>query len=50
MDQIKIYDVAGSAGVSLETVSRVLNHPEKVKPATREKVIRIKKEKGTSFD
>lgn len=46
MDQIKIYDVAGSAGVSLATVSRVLNHPEKVKPATREKVLRIIKEKG----
>lgn len=34
----KIYDVAGAAGVSLATVSRVLNHPEKVKPATREKL------------
>ena len=31
MNQIKIYDIAGSAGVSLATVSRVLNHPEKVK-------------------
>ncbi len=46
MDQIKIYDIAGSAGVSLATVSRVLNHPEKVKPATREKVLRIIKDKG----
>ncbi len=46
MDQIKIYDVAGSAGVSLATVSRVLNHPDKVKPATREKVLKIIKEKG----
>lgn len=46
MDQIKIYDVAGSAGVSLATVSRVLNHPEKVKPATRDKVLKIIKEKG----
>lgn len=46
MDQTKIYDVAGSAGVSLATVSRVLNHPEKVKPATREKVLKIIKEKG----
>lgn len=46
MDQIKIYDVAGSAGVSLATVSRVLNHPEKVKASTKEKVLRIIKEKG----
>ena len=46
MDQIKIYDVAGSAGVSLATVSIVLNHPEKVKPATRDKVLKIIKEKG----
>lgn len=42
----KIYDVAGKAGVSLATVSRVLNHPEKVKPATREKIERIIKELG----
>ena len=46
MDQIKIYDVAGSAGVSLATVSRVLNHPEKVKEATRNKVLKIIKDKG----
>lgn len=46
MSQIKIYDIAGSAGVSLATVSRVLNHPEKVKKATREKVMRIIKERG----
>lgn len=42
----KIYDVAGAAGVSLATVSRVLNHPEKVKPATRERIERIIKELG----
>lgn len=46
MNQIKIYDIAGSAGVSLATVSRVLNHPEKVKKATRDKVMKIIKEKG----
>lgn len=46
MNQPKIYDIAGAAGVSLATVSRVLNHPEKVKKATREKVLRIIKEKG----
>ena len=46
MNQIKIYDVAGAAGVSLATVSRVLNHPEKVRPATREKIEKIIKELG----
>lgn len=46
MNQIKIYDVAGAAGCSLATVSRVLNHPEKVKPATRERIERIIKELG----
>lgn len=46
MNQAKIYDIAGAAGVSLATVSRVLNHPEKVKKATRDKVLRIIKEKG----
>ncbi len=46
MNQIKIYDVAGAAGVSLATVSRVLNHPEKVKPATRAKIEKIIKELG----
>lgn len=44
--QIKIYDVAGAAGVSLATVSRVLNHPEKVKPGTRERINRIIRELG----
>lgn len=46
MNQAKIYDIAGAAGVSLATVSRVLNHPEKVKESTRNKVLRIIKEKG----
>lgn len=46
MNQAKIYDIAGAAGVSLATVSRVLNHPEKVKKSTRDKVMRIIKEKG----
>lgn len=46
MNQAKIYDIAGAAGVSLATVSRVLNHPEKVKEGTRNKVLRIIKEKG----
>ncbi len=46
MSQPKIYDIAGAAGVSLATVSRVLNHPEKVKKETRERVLRIIREKG----
>ena len=45
-NQIKIYDVAGAAGVSLATVSRVLNHPEKVKPGTRDRINRIIRELG----
>lgn len=46
MNQIKIYDVAGKAGVSLATVSRVMNHPDKVKPATRKKIEKIIEELG----
>ncbi len=43
---ITIYDVAGAAKVSLATVSRVMNNPEKVNPATREKVLNVIKELG----
>ena len=32
MSKVTIYDVARVADVSLATVSRVLNNPEKVKP------------------
>lgn len=46
MNQSKIYDIAGAAGVSLATVSRVINHPEKVKKATRDRVLNIIKSKG----
>ncbi len=45
-NQTTIMEVALAAGVSLATVSRVTNHPEKVKKATREKIERIIKEKG----
>lgn len=41
-----IYDVAGAAGVSLATVSRVLNNPEKVKKETRERVLKVIQELG----
>ena len=41
-----IYDVARAAGVSLATVSRVLNNPEKVKDETRQRVLKVIKELG----
>ena len=34
-----IYDVAKRAGVSITTVSRILNTPDKVNAATRERVL-----------
>jgi len=34
-----IYDVAKHAGVSITTVSRMLNAPNKVNPETRERVL-----------
>jgi LacI family transcriptional regulator len=37
--QVSIRDVAERAGVALGTVSNVLNRPEKVAPATRERVL-----------
>ncbi len=46
MANTTIYDVAGAAKVSLATVSRVMNNPEKVNPATREKVLKVIKELG----
>ena len=46
MTQTTIMEVALAAGVSLATVSRVTNHPEKVKPETRERIEKIIKERG----
>ena len=46
MASTTIYDVAGAAKVSLATVSRVMNNPEKVNPETRERVLRVIKELG----
>jgi LacI family transcriptional regulator len=36
-----VYDVAAQAEVSISTVSRVLNAPERVKPATRARVMAV---------
>ncbi|MBU0997080.1 MAG: LacI family transcriptional regulator [Firmicutes bacterium] len=46
MNKATIYNVAYAANVSLATVSRTLNNPQKVKPETRERVLRIIKELG----
>ena len=46
MANTTIYDVAGAAKVSLATVSRVMNNPEKVNAQTREKVLQVIKELG----
>ena len=43
---VTIYDVAGAARVSMATVSRVLNNPDKVNSTTREIVLRIIDELG----
>ena len=45
-NNVTIYDVAAASGYSLATISRVLNHPEKVRPATREKVLKVIEELG----
>lgn len=39
--RVSVKDVAAAAGVSLGTVSNVLNRPEKVLPATREHVLAV---------
>jgi len=41
MANATIYDVAGAAKVSLATVSRVLNNPEKVNEETRKRVLEV---------
>lgn len=46
MPKATIYDVAGAAKVSLATVSRVLNCPEKVNVKTRTRVLEVIKELG----
>ncbi|MBN1648102.1 MAG: LacI family DNA-binding transcriptional regulator [Spirochaetales bacterium] len=41
---VNIYDVADAAGVSIATVSRVINSPGKVSPRTRDLVLKIIRE------
>ena len=41
---VTIYDVAHQAGVSMATVSRVVNGNPNVRPKTREKVMKVIKE------
>ncbi len=43
---MNIYDIAELAGVSIATVSRVVNGSDKVSPRTREKVLRIIEQNG----
>ena len=38
---MNIHEVAKAAGVSIATVSRVVNHPESVSEKTREKVLAV---------
>jgi len=39
MKRITLNDVAKAAGVSVSTVSRALNHPERVRESTRQRVL-----------
>lgn len=43
---MNIYDISKRAGVSIATVSRVLNYSEKVSEATRQKVLSVMEETG----
>jgi DNA-binding LacI/PurR family transcriptional regulator len=44
--RVTIYDVAARAGVSISTVSLVMNAPSRVSPATRQKVIQAADDLG----
>lgn len=43
-DIMNIKQIAKAAGVSVATVSRVMNHPENVAPKTRDKILKIMEE------
>ena len=43
---MNIYDIAKEAGVSISTVSRVMNHKDNVNPATRQKVEEVLEKSG----
>jgi len=44
--RVTIYEVAERAGVSISTVSNVLNKPDRVRPATRQRVLEVADELG----
>lgn len=44
--KLNIKEIAKAAGVSVATISRVLNHPEQVLPETREHVLAVMKEQN----
>lgn len=43
---MNIYDIAAKSGVSIATVSRVLNNADNVKAATRQRVLQVMQEEG----
>ena len=45
-NEITIYDIAESAGVSVATVSRVINNNPQVNKKTRAKVLKVLQEKN----
>lgn len=48
--KITIVDIAKMSGVSQATVSRVLNNPEQVKKSTRDRILRVMKERNYVYN
>ena len=46
MSQLKMQDIADLCGVSIKTVSRVLNNSTSVKPETKERILKVIQEHG----